>query len=245
MSNTEFGVIRNEAGERLDYTYTHGRERGRELVVIGHGVTANKDREWAVTLANALSIAGFASLRFSFSGNGKSEGDFRASCPTKEAEDLGAVIDAIGDRAVIYVGHSMGAAVGVLRACEDERISMLISLAGMVDTSDFARRKFGNVEPGVGCMWDKPECPLSQAFLDDMAQIGSVEPLAEAIKCPWLLVHGTEDTVVPNDESVTIANRAAGEVEVVDIDGADHVFSGEYAAEMAEIVVDWLQAQVD
>lgn len=241
MSSNDFGVIRNEAGERLDYSFTDGRERGRELVVIGHGVTANKDREWAVTLANALSIAGFASLRFSFSGNGDSEGDFRDSCPTKEAEDLGAVLDAVEDREIIYVGHSMGAAVGVLRACEDDRIRVLISLAGMVDTADFARRKFGEVEPGVGCMWDKPDCPLSQAFLDDMARVGSVEPLAEAIRVPWLLVHGTEDTVVPFDESLTIANRAAGEVEVIELEGADHVFSGEDANAMAEAVVDWLR----
>lgn len=243
MSNNEFGVIRNSAGERLDYSFTDGRDRGREIVVIGHGVTANKDREWAVTLANALSIAGFASLRFSFSGNGASEGDFRDSCPTKEVEDLGAVLDAVEDRRVIYVGHSMGAAVGVLRACEDDRIELLVSLAGMVDTVDFARRKFGDLEPGVGFMWDKAECPFSQVFLDDMTEIGSVEPLAEAIRIPWLLVHGTADTVVPFDESLTIANRAAGEVEVVELEGADHVFSGEDAAAMAEVVVDWLQAQ--
>jgi len=244
MSNTQFGEIRNEAGERLDYSYTDGRDGGRELVVIGHGVTANKDREWAVTLANALSIAGLASLRFSFSGNGDSEGDFRDSCPTKEAEDLGAVLDAVEDRELIYVGHSMGAVVGVLRACEDDRIKLLVSLAGMVDTADFTRRKFGDVEPGVGFMWDKPDCPLSQAFLDDMAEVGSVEPLAEAVKIPWLLVHGTDDTVVPFDESLTIANRAAGEVEVVELEGADHVFSGDDAGAMAEAVVDWLRAQL-
>jgi uncharacterized protein len=244
MSGTKCGEIRNEAGERLDYSYTDGRDGGRELVVIGHGVTANKDREWAVTLANALSIAGLASLRFSFSGNGDSEGDFRDSCPTKEAEDLGAVLDALEDRRIIYVGHSMGAAVGVLCACEDDRIELLVSLAGMVDTADFARRKFGDVEPGVGFMWDKPDCPLSQAFLDDMAEVGSVEPLAEAVKVPWLLVHGTEDTVVPFDESLTIANRAAGEVEVIELDGADHVFSGDDANAMAEAVVDWIRAQL-
>jgi pimeloyl-ACP methyl ester carboxylesterase len=42
-------------------------------------------------------------------------------------------------------------------------------------------------------MWDKPEFPLSQSFLDDMNQIASVEKLGAQITVPWLLIHGTED----------------------------------------------------
>lgn len=237
-----FDELRNPEGERLDHAFHPGREGGRELVVIGHGVTANKDREWAVTLAEALSAAGFASLRFSFSGNGDSEGDFRDSCPTKEAADLGAVLDACADWTVTYAGHSMGGAVGVLRASSDARITRLVSLAGMVDTADFARRKFGDLEPGAGFMWDKPECPLSQGFLDDMDAIGSVEHLAAEVTVPWLLVHGTEDTVVPFEESERVAARASGPVELLALEGADHVFSGPAAAAMAAGVVAWMRA---
>ena len=235
--------IRNSAGERLDYTFTAGDAacvRDAELVVIGHGVTANKDREWAVTLAATLAAAGYSSVRFSFAGNGDSEGDFRASCPTKEAQDLGAVLDACEGNRLTYIGHSMGAAVGVLRASRDERIARLISLGGMVDCADFARRKFGELEPGKDTMWDKPDCPLSQVFLDDMASVGSVEDLAEEVLVPWLFVHGTCDTVVPIEESEMILKRTAGSAEFADITGADHVFSGEAAREMAERVRDWM-----
>ena len=116
-----FGEIRNPQGELLDYAFAEGEGGGEQIVVIGHGVTANKDRAWATTLSDALNAAGFASLRFSFSGNGDSEGDFRDSCPTKEVSDLGAVLDAIAasdrDWAVAYAGHSMGAVVGVQRGC--------------------------------------------------------------------------------------------------------------------------------
>lgn len=239
-----FGDIRNEHGEKLDYEFAPGEGDSGQVVVIGHGVTANKDREWAVTLAGALDAAGFASLRFSFSGNGDSEGDFRESCPTKEVADLGAVLDAVAAHergfAIAYAGHSMGAAVGVLRAFTDPRIERLISLGGMVDTGAFAQRKFGELTPGEDLMWDKPECPLSQAFMDDMARVGTVEKLAEHIQVPWLLVHGTADTVVPPEESERMASRAS-DVELVLIDQADHVFSGDSAKLMSEAVVDWLQ----
>ncbi len=238
--------LRNAAGEQLDFALhlPAGREP-RSVVVIGHGVTANKDRAWALTLAEALVAGGHGALRLSFSGNGDSEGAFEDSCPTKEVADLGAVLDAIyaeprlAAPPLVYAGHSMGAAVGVLRAAQDERIHALVSLAGMVDTADFARRKFGELVPGRDLMWDKPDCPLSQRFLDDMQAIGSVESLAERIEIPWLLVHGGADTVVPPEEAEQIAARAAGPAELVLLDGADHVFGGPSAASMAADVVAW------
>ena len=59
-----FGELRNAQGERLDYACAGGAGPGEDLlVVLCHGVTANKDRAWATTLAQELTDAGFASLR--------------------------------------------------------------------------------------------------------------------------------------------------------------------------------------
>ena len=74
------------------------------------------------------------------------------SCITKEVEDLGSVLDVLGRQPITYMGHSMGAAVGVLRAAMDPRIGALVSLAGMVDTAGFASREFGDQIPDqVAC----------------------------------------------------------------------------------------------
>ena len=215
--------------------------------MIGHGVTANKDRPWALTLARALERAGIASLRFSFSGNGESEGDFRQSTVSKEVADLGSVLDAVlstGERPICFVGHSMAGAVGVLRAAQDERIGFLVSLAGMVETQAFAQRKFGELIPGQDVMWDKPECPLATNFVEDMRAIGSVLPQAAQVKVPWLLIHGTADGVIPVAEAQAAAAAAPDpeRVEVVVFEGADHLFSGEHEARMAARVCDWVRA---
>jgi len=151
------------------------------------------------------------------------------------------VLDACGEWRVTYAGHSMGAVAGVLRASRDGRIRRLVSLAGMVESADFARRKFGELTPGRDVMWDKPECPLSQEFLDDMFAIDSVMDLAEKIEVPWLFVHGTADTVVPIEETQRILARTGGPADFVDIAGADHIFSGDAAVEMAERVLHWLR----
>ena len=240
-----FEELRNRHGERIDSTFHPGDRRNAEgeleLVVIGHGVTGNKDRPWAVTLADVLAASGYSALRLSFAGNGASEGDFRAATVSKETDDLESVIDALyaldEKWAVTFAGHSMGGAVGVLAANRDARIRRLVSLAGMVHTHDFAMRKFGELTPDVDCMWQIPECPLSQLYMDDMRTIGSVAEAGAGVRVPWLLIHGTEDTVVPIDDAHDILEHGRGEL--VKLEGVDHVFT-DAAHEMAAKVVVWL-----
>jgi alpha/beta superfamily hydrolase len=235
-----FSEIRNKQGERLDYTFHPGKPDSKRIVVIGHGVTGNKDRPFVIALAEALAKAGISALRFSFSGNGASEGKFTDSTISKEVEDLGSVIDALKGNEICYVGHSMGGAVGVIRTSRDQRIQRLISLAGMTHTKAFAEREFGTVQPGAGFMWDDTNCPLSKTYMEDMAAIGTVLNLAPQIKVPWLLVHGTEDDVVPMQDSLDIFARANEPKELYQLKGANHVFQGEYAGQMAQKVQSWL-----
>ena len=76
--------ILNSSKEKLDYEFHGDPTDSSLLVIIGHGVTGDKDRPWAVALAEALAEAGFNALRFSFAGNGKSDGKFEACTISKE-----------------------------------------------------------------------------------------------------------------------------------------------------------------
>ena len=239
-----FGEIKNGHGERLDYAFHEGERGAKNIVVLGHGVTGNKDRPFIVALAEGLAAVGIPALRFSFSGNGASEGRFIDSTISKEVDDLCVVLDRLNDYAICYVGHSMGGAVGVLRASEDSRIQLLVSLAGMVHTKAFAQREFGDVTPDEGFMWDEPDCPLSQVYMDDLTQINTVVDRAPQITVPWLLVHGDEDDVVPIEDSHDILERVDGQAQLITLEGASHVFSDEYTPVMVEKVVAWLKTQL-
>ena len=87
-------IIINSQGETLDYTFHDPGNQSRDILIIGHGVTGNKDRPFVVALAEAVAAEGMAVLRFSFSGNGSSAGDFRNCTISKEVEDLKIVITA-------------------------------------------------------------------------------------------------------------------------------------------------------
>jgi pimeloyl-ACP methyl ester carboxylesterase len=238
-----FGEIKNKQSERLDYSFHEGEEDSKNIVLLGHGVTGNKDRPFIVALAEGLATAGIPTVRISFSGNGGSDGKFIDSNISKEVDDLGATLDVLNDYTVCYVGHSMGGAVGVLRTRVDNRIRLLISLGGMVHTKAFARREFGDVKPDEGFMWDDPSCPLSQAYMDDLTRIDTVVDFAPQITVPWLFVHGTDDDVVPVQDAYDIFEKANEPKQLIKIKGADHVFSDEFTPVMVEKVLNWIRAQ--
>ena len=241
-----FGTIKNKPGETLDYTFHAGSANCRDLLIIGHGVTGNKDRPFVVALADAVSGSGINVCRFSFAGNGESDGAFQDCTISKEVDDLQAVLSVVEEEGyrAIYAGHSMGGAVGVLTAAKDSRIKFLISLAGMVSTEKFYDTEFGEETPDTGCMWEEPDCPLSSAFKNDLKGIHSTAPQASQISVPWLLIHGTTDDVVLIDDSRKAYSLASEPKKLIEIDGANHVFSDGGQQPMIDAVIDWLQVNL-
>ena len=237
--------LRNHLGEKLDFSWeqSHSEKHDGWLVLLGHGVTGNKDRPIILDTAKALNQAGFDTLRFSFSGNGESEGNFTESTISKEVAELRAVVDQVEDRKIIYIGHSMGGAVGTIASSLDSRIKLLITLAGMVNTKAFAETEFGDVKPDEGFMWDEDDCPLSTAFMNDLCMtIQSVLPHAKNITCPWLLLHGTDDDVVLPQDSESIADSLGDQVTYIKIQGGDHSFNGDQRVELTKAINRWVNS---
>ncbi|MFT3991098.1 MAG: prolyl oligopeptidase family serine peptidase [Luteolibacter sp.] len=234
-------ALHNSFGEHIDSTFHPGLKR-EVLVILGHGVTGNKDRPLLVALAKGLSERNWPCLRISYSGNGNSGGRFADSCISKEIADLQSVIGSVPeDVAVVYIGHSMGGAVGVMTTARDLRIRVLVTLSGMVHTADFVKREFGDVVPDQGVMWDDPACPLSQTYVDDLNAIGSTLAAAETIVQPWLLIHGLEDDVIPAQDSRDAFAVAKCVKKHVEIPGADHVFDENSYGRIVEEVAAWLE----
>lgn len=234
--------IQNLQGERLDVAF-HGGMKLDALVVLGHGVTGNKDRPLLVAVAEGLAAKGWSCLRISFSGNGDSEGEFGESTITKEIGDLSAVLKTVPqEKRIAFIGHSMGAAVGVLTASRGMDIQALVSLAGMTHTAEFVEREFGDVEPGKGFMWEDEDCPLSEAYVEDLKTIGDTLDAASQVNQPWLLIHGTEDDVVPIKDSRDAFEAAQGVKELIEIPGAGHVFGEESYGRIVDSVDSFLSA---
>ncbi|WP_243073507.1 alpha/beta fold hydrolase [Microbacterium sp. SS28] len=84
---------------------------GPTVVVVNGALSTAAD---AAPLATALAEAGFRGVTWDRRARGSS-GDARASAPEREAEDLAAVIDAVGGDAAV-LGHSSGAILALFAA---------------------------------------------------------------------------------------------------------------------------------
>lgn len=234
-------LIQNPDGETIDIAF-HGGEKMGVVVIIGHGVTGNKDRPLLVAIASGLAELGWPCIRFSFSGNGDSEGRFEESTITKDIGDLKSILSAVPqEQRVAYIGHSMGAAVGVKTAVESMAIQSLVSLAGMIDTRGFAEREFGDLKPDSGFMWDDSDCPLSSVFMKDMENIGDLLSEAARVRAPWLLIHGSDDDVVPVEDSRNAFDAARCEKKLIEIPGADHMFGEKNYPLIVDAIDAWLR----
>ena len=236
----------NHAGERLDFAFHEGEAGRDELIVLGHGVTGNKDRPFLIGIAEGLAARGFSVLRHSWSGNGESEGAFAESNITKEVADLDAVLSSLTAAGfqIAYAGHSMGGAVGVRRAAQDDRIRWLISLSAITHTASFAESAFGDLTPGEGLMFDKPGLILPEAYMADLRSIDSVLSDAAKISVPWLLIHGTADDVVPHQDSRdAYAAATTATKKLVELPGIDHTFDPDAVPQVVEAVADWCRIQ--
>ena len=234
--------ISNSLQENIEYIFHEGTGRNSYLLIIGHGIAANMDEPIIQKLAEKVAEQGMSVLRFSFPGNGSSEGRFDQCTITKEVEDLQCIVTAVKERGwrPIYAGHSMGASVGALTAAVDSRIELLISLAGIASTKDFFESEFAMLTPGKDNMWNEETCPLSQEFVDDIIQINNIVPRVSAVEIPWLLVHGTKDDVITSKESQSLVTNFEKTRELLEIEGADHLFSGDALHLATESVIDWL-----
>lgn len=218
----------NRRGEKL-VGILHGEPRGR-AVISCHGMLSGKDGVKHTRLAAELERHDIALLRFDFAGRGESQGKLFDMSYSNAIEDLDAAIDWFqkqhGITRVGLFGSSMGGAVALLTAARDERVVVIATLAAVGYPSAIADRYPDQVRAFEEQGWcDSPNGRIGRGFLDDAVQHDVVSAVA-IVRAPILIMHGTDDEVVPQTDALDIAS-AARNATLDLVDGGDHQFHNE------------------
>ncbi len=207
-------------------------------LIILHGWGANA--ELMLPLALPFHHAGMNVLLLDARSHGKSDSASFSSLP-RFAEDVAAAADWIkaeqtDDSAkIVLLGHSVGAGAALFAASRRDDIAAVISLSAFAHPAWMMRRQMQH--------------PLLPRFLVSLILryiqwvIGhsytEIAPLytASQTDCPVLLVHGSEDKIVPLSDAKAIKQHSAdAAVELLIIEGAGHDSVNKIREHGAELV---------
>lgn len=198
-------------------------------------------------LAERLSAqVGWTVLAFNFRGTGESEGDFSLGA---WMDDLRAAIDHVlaapGISGAWLAGFNAGGTLAVCAAGEDERVKGAAALGARADFEDWSAdpprllataRRMGLVRSS-GFPSDPDRWARELAELRPLALVGKIPPR------PLLIVHGSDDDIVPLVDARALADGADGEVELRVLPGAGHRLRHDPRA--IAVLLGWLERQED
>jgi uncharacterized protein len=222
-----------------------GQARGS--VLLAHCFTCSKDLHTMTRLATGLSDAGFAALRFDFTGLGESAGDFAATTVSADITDLtraAASLIQVGYGPCALIGHSLGGAASILAAHRLKTVESLVTLAAPSSTTH-VRHLFADSLDDLAAAGRATvtiagrSFELEQSFVDDL---DAHDPLAAAADLgrPHLVVHAKDDDVVPFEHGEALAASDPETKQLVALETGGHLFGARPAAELVlDAVLDW------
>ena len=228
-------------------TRSGGRRPG---LVLCHGFpAAAKGAEQAGStypqLADWLAAeAGWAVLAFHFRGAGTSEGDFSLGGWLEDLRAVVAHLAAEPDVAGVWLaGFRDGASLALCAAGDDPDIRGVAAFSARVDFERWASdpRRFLEEARRVGVVRDKAFPPDFDAWARELREVRPLAGIAAVPPRPLLVVHGTDDVVVPLVDARALADAASNKLEFRVLNGAGHHLRHDPRA--VAVLLGWLERQ--
>ena len=239
-------------GQTIAYYVLEGKAPG---VVFMGGLKSDMTGSKALALEAHCRAVGRAFVRFDYRGHGESSGRFSDGTIGQWHRDALAILDGIAKGRQILVGSSMGGWQMLLAArARPERVAGLIGIAAAPDfTEDLMWQQFDDAAKariqadGILQMpsdYDDEPYSISLGLIEDgrnhLLLRGSL-----ALTCPIHLIHGMEDTDVPWQTALRIAETVASEeVSVTLVKGGGHRLSDEVDLARLMTAVESMAARV-
>lgn len=221
------------------------------LVIVCHGFRSSKESKTIISLADVLTNERISVFRFDFTGNGDSEGSFQYGNYWREVDDLRAVILYLsGQKHQVdaIVGHSKGGNVVLLYASMYHDVSTVINISGRFDLKRGIEDRLGKdymrriAEYGFIDVTDKIGGFLYRVTKESLEDRLSTDMHAACLSidqnCRVLTVHGSDDEIVPPEDTFEFSNLIANHRLRI-IRGADHRYMS-HQLELAKTLLEFM-----
>lgn len=239
-------------GLTLDLTRPDDDRRALPVMVYVHGGgwTGGDPQRQARDLYHSLALDGWASLgiRYPFTPGVTVEDQIAVVRTAVRWARTGLSDHGVDATTVVLAGGSAGGHLAAMAALtadrDDERVAACVGMYGVYDMANRNRTR---------APWAKIRNEVMLASVDEQPErYRAVSPIDRVHDDtpPFLVVHGTHDTLVPAGEGeqfVAVLEAAGRPVDYVPVYGAQHAFdalSGVTSRTVAAAIRDWLGATV-
>jgi putative redox protein len=202
--------------------------------------TAFTHPQLADRIANEL---GWVALSFTCRGAGESDGQFSlGGWLTDIRAAIGHVADLDGVTGVWAAGFGTGGALCLCAGAREERVKGVAVLGAPADFDDWGGQPRRLLEHArdVGLVTDPRYPPSFDAWVHDLRAIRPLQCVAAYAPRSLLVVHGTDDDLVPDFDARVIAD-AHGSAEMRIIAGASHQLRDDPRA--VAVLLGWLDRE--
>lgn len=239
MSTSKPTDFRSFDGLTLRGTLVLPSSGGRTAVVFVHGGGVTRDEGGFFTrIAEGLADVGAASLRFDLRGHGESDGRQEELTLASILNDIDAALEHILQAAGAEQTHLLAASfAGGITAYfamqHPERVRSLVLVNPLLNykkrfIDDKPYWHDGRINDDVGrelaergFLFHNPNFKLGRPLLNEAFYLRPDEASSE-LTVATLFIHGTRDTFIPIESTRSAVERIKGDVELLEIEGAQH-----------------------
>ena len=243
----------NDRKISIDYRFKETQKSLIPIIYV-HGFKGFKDWGASNLVADSFANQGFLFLKFNFSHNGVTSKNlvdfddleaFGMNNYLLELKELGIVIDwleaselNIQFSKLAVIGHSRGGGIALLRSAQDQRIKNTITWASVCDfearfpedVSEWKETGVQHILNGRTMQMMPLYFQFYQTFIDNK-EILNIPFQSQNIKQNVMVIHGTDDQVVPFSDAEFLVSRITKSTLVL-IKNTGHTFGVKHPFKM-------------
>jgi pimeloyl-ACP methyl ester carboxylesterase len=189
-------------------------------ILVIHGIRSRS--AWMLSTARGITEAGYRAVLVDLRGHGRSTGEY-LTYGVQEAKDLSKVIDELAYRGLLVgplgvFGISYGATSSIQLAGFDSRVQAVVAVAPFSNMREEVPHYLRTAVPGGKLVSDE----TFQKAIDESGRRAGFDPdfptalqAIQETEAPVLLMHGTDDWLVPRQHSEKLHAIAPDHTELI------------------------------